>query len=64
MGYKKFRGDQLFDGYRFREKDEVLIMKEDGSFSNILPSAEAGDDIQDKTGIISPGLSIAIATWS
>jgi len=55
MGYYKFRGDQLFDGYRFREKDEVLIMKEDGSFSNILPSAEAGDDIQDKTGIISPG---------
>jgi len=55
MGYKKFRGDQLFDGYRFREKDEVLIMKNDGSFSDILPAAEAGDNVQYYPGIISPG---------
>lgn len=55
MAYHKFRGDQLFDGYRFRGKDEVLIMKEDGSFSDILLSAEAGDDIRSYPGIISPG---------
>ena len=55
MGYKKFRGDQLFDGYRFRKKDEVLIMKNDGSFSDILPAAEAGDNVQYYPGIISPG---------
>ena len=55
MGYYKFRGDQLFDGYRFRDKDAVLIMTEDGSFSDILPAAEAGDDIHDYPGIISPG---------
>jgi cytosine/adenosine deaminase-related metal-dependent hydrolase len=55
MGYYKFRGRQLFDGYRFRDKDEVLIMKEDGSFSDILPVAEAGDNILNYPGIISPG---------
>lgn len=55
MGYYKFKGDQLFDGYRLREKEEVLIMKEDGSFSDILPAPEAGDDIQPYSGIISPG---------
>jgi cytosine/adenosine deaminase-related metal-dependent hydrolase len=55
MGYYKFRGDQLFDGYRFRENGEVLIMKEDGSFSDILSEADAGDDILNYSGIISPG---------
>lgn len=55
MVYYKFRGDQLFDGYRFRGKDEVLIMKEDGSFSDILPLAEAGENILSYPGIVSPG---------
>jgi cytosine/adenosine deaminase-related metal-dependent hydrolase len=55
MGYYKFRSDQLFDGYRFREKDAVLIMTEDGYFSDILSAPDAGDDIVDYPGIISPG---------
>jgi cytosine/adenosine deaminase-related metal-dependent hydrolase len=55
MGYYKFRGGQLFDGYRFREKGEVLIMKEDGSFSDILSEVDAGDNIINYPGIISPG---------
>lgn len=55
MGYYKFRGELLFDGYRFREKDEVLIMKEDGTFSDILPVRDAGDNILNYPGIISPG---------
>jgi aminodeoxyfutalosine deaminase len=55
MGYYKFRADQLFDGHRFRDKDAVLIMTEDGFFSDILPAPDAGDDILDHTGIISPG---------
>src|SRR4051812_45208221 len=55
MGYYKFRGDQLFDGYPFREKGEVLIMKEDGSFSDILSEVDAGDNIINYPGIISPG---------
>jgi cytosine/adenosine deaminase-related metal-dependent hydrolase len=56
MGHYKFRGDQIFDGYRFREKDSVLIMTEDGYFADILPAADAGDNILDHSGIISPGL--------
>jgi cytosine/adenosine deaminase-related metal-dependent hydrolase len=55
MGYYKFRADQLFDGYRFHDKDAVLIMTEDGYFSDILSAPDAGDDILNYPGIISPG---------
>lgn len=56
MAYLKFRADQLFDGYRFREADSVLVTTKDGTVETILPAAEAGDDIQTLSGILSPGL--------
>ncbi len=55
MGYKKFRADQLFDGYQMREDQPVLITTEDGTIENIVSAAEAGDDIQQLSGILSPG---------
>lgn len=56
MGYRKFKADKLFDGHRFLEEDKVLITDDDGRIEAIVPAADAGDDIQQFEGIISPGL--------
>ena len=56
MSYRKFKGDKLFDGYRFLEDNSVLITDESGTVENIVSLAEAGDDVQQFKGILSPGL--------
>ena len=56
MAYKKFRADHLFDGYRLLDDQHVLITSEDDVIENIVPIHEAGDDIQQLKGILSPGL--------
>src|SRR5258706_315961 len=55
MGFKKFKADELFDGYGFLDAEQVLITNEDGIIDNIVPANEAGDDIQEFKGILSPG---------
>jgi aminodeoxyfutalosine deaminase len=55
MALKKFRGDKLFDGTRFLENDRVLICGDDGTINDIIPANEAGDDVQQFNGILSPG---------
>ncbi|HMK19899.1 MAG TPA: amidohydrolase family protein [Chitinophagaceae bacterium] len=56
MAYRKFKADQLFDGYRLHGNDKVLITDDSGKIQNIVPVSEAGDDIQFFSGILSPGL--------
>lgn len=56
MAYRKFRSNRLFDGYRFRLPDQVLVMRADGRFEGIVDVADAGDDIELVDGILSPGL--------
>jgi cytosine/adenosine deaminase-related metal-dependent hydrolase len=56
MAYRKFKADQLFDGYRLHGNDKVLITDDSGKIENIVPVSEAGDDIQTLSGILSPGL--------
>jgi aminodeoxyfutalosine deaminase len=56
MPYLKFKADRLFDGFYFREDNSVLITKEDGTIEAIVSVTEAGDDVQQLTGILSPGL--------
>lgn len=56
MAYRKFKATQLFDGYRFRNENEVLITTEDGLIEAIVSAAEAGDDIEESEGILTPGL--------
>lgn len=46
----------MFDGYRFRTADEVLITDESGTVKEIVPTADAGDDVEQLDGILSPGL--------
>jgi aminodeoxyfutalosine deaminase len=55
MAFQKFRADQLFDGHQLLDKGYVLITTEDGSALDIVPVADAGDDIQQFNGILSPG---------
>ncbi|MEO5563456.1 MAG: amidohydrolase family protein, partial [Chitinophagaceae bacterium] len=55
MQHYKFRADQLFDGYRMRGNDVVLIMTKEGFVEEILQLQDAGDDIQYQPGILSPG---------
>ena len=55
MAYLKFRADKLFDGYRFLEEGTVLITDETGVIENIITTKEAGDDVQQFSGILSPG---------
>lgn len=54
MRYRKFRADQLFDGYRMLDQ-HVLITTEEGVIEGIVSPNEAGDDVQHFNGILSPG---------
>jgi aminodeoxyfutalosine deaminase len=56
MAYRKFKATQLFDGYRFRNEDEVLITTNDGTIEAIVPLEQGGDDIELLEGILTPGL--------
>jgi cytosine/adenosine deaminase-related metal-dependent hydrolase len=56
MAYRKFKADQLFDGYRLHGNDKVLIIDDSGKIQSIVPVSEAGDNIQTFSGILSPGL--------
>jgi aminodeoxyfutalosine deaminase len=55
MAYKKFRADQLFTGSALFNNSQVLITTEDGTIQDIVPSAQAGDDVQQFSGILTPG---------
>ncbi len=55
MAYLKFKADKLFDGYRFSDDNAVLITDEEGVIEAIVPIDQAGDDVQQLSGILSPG---------
>jgi cytosine/adenosine deaminase-related metal-dependent hydrolase len=55
MAFLKFRADKLFDGYRMYDDSHVLITTDDGRVEEIVPLVEAGTDIRQLNGIISPG---------
>ena len=56
MVYRKFKADQLFDGYHLNGNDKVLITDESGKVRDIVAASEAGNDVQTFTGILTPGL--------
>ncbi len=54
--YQKFQATQVFTGTQLVDgADQVLITKADGTVEGIVPLSEAGDDIQQMEGILSPG---------
>lgn len=56
MSYRKFRADNLFDGYKLLGNEQVLITDTAGVVQDIVPLAAAGDDIEQLKGILTPGL--------
>lgn len=56
MGLRKFKADQLFDGYHLHSDNKALITDESGKVLDIVTLSEAGDDVQSFSGILSPGL--------
>jgi cytosine/adenosine deaminase-related metal-dependent hydrolase len=55
MAYKKFQSEQLFTGYELLNSGHVLITDQEGKIEDIVPAAEAGDEVQNFQGILSPG---------
>jgi len=55
MQYRKFRAEQLFDGYTLRKTDDTLIADRAGKIVEIVAAADAGDDVESFNGILSPG---------
>lgn len=55
MPYHKFQAEKIFDGQRFLDAEQVLIINETGIIEDIVHQSQAGDDIQQLQGIISPG---------
>ena len=53
---KNFKADKLFDGYHLLNEEHVLITNEKGIVQDIVSVNDAGDDIQQFNGILSPGL--------
>ncbi len=56
MAYCKFKADQLFTGYELKGKDSVLITDEKGRVEEIVSVEQAGDNIQQFEGLLTPGL--------
>lgn len=56
MGYRKFRADALFDGYCFRNTNDVLITTDEGRVEAIVSTTDAGDEVESFNGILTPGL--------
>ncbi|MFT3704176.1 MAG: amidohydrolase family protein [Agriterribacter sp.] len=55
MAYKKFRADQLFTGFTLLDNTHVLITGEDGTIHDIVSAEQAGDDVEQLPGILTPG---------
>ncbi len=55
MGDRKFKATQLFDGYRMRGAEVVLITDETGVIADITDVADAGEGIEQLNGVLCPG---------
>jgi len=55
MGILKFQATALFDGYQLLDAGQVLITDTNGLVKDIINSTDAGDEIQQLEGILTPG---------
>jgi len=53
--YRKFSADNIFTGHRLLGAGNVLVMDAEGAVIEIIPAADAGDDIRHFSGMLSPG---------
>jgi aminodeoxyfutalosine deaminase len=52
---RKYTATQVFDGYKFLPTGTVIITDEQKKIIDIVPLEQAGDDMQNCNGILSPG---------
>jgi len=55
VAFKKFTADNIFTGTTMLGAGQVLITTEDGTIEAIIQLSDAGDDVQQQPGILSPG---------
>ncbi|MFC4233234.1 amidohydrolase family protein [Parasediminibacterium paludis] len=55
MAFLKYQADFLFSGTEILNSDAVLITNEKGMVETITTASEAGDDIQQFRGLLTPG---------
>jgi cytosine/adenosine deaminase-related metal-dependent hydrolase len=55
LQYSKFQATQLFTGTEMLGPDHVLVTDPAGKIEDIIPAADAGLDIQQLDGVLSPG---------
>jgi cytosine/adenosine deaminase-related metal-dependent hydrolase len=53
--YRKLSADNIFTGYQLLGAGNALITDREGRIIEIIPTADAGDDIEHFNGILSPG---------
>ncbi len=53
--YLKFKADNIFDGTTLLDSNKVLIVNKDKTIEAIVDKKDAGEDMQQYKGIISPG---------
>jgi cytosine/adenosine deaminase-related metal-dependent hydrolase len=55
MQLRKFQAKEIFDGYRLH-RDKVLITDATGNIMDLVPSTEAGEEVEAVDGWLAPGL--------
>ncbi len=55
MGHLKFNADKIFNGFQFLKDNNVLITDEQGVIKDVIAIEDAGDNVQEFNGILSPG---------
>ncbi len=55
MTYRKLKADYLFDGYRMLPPESVLICGHNGVIEDIIDKHQAGDGLEEFSGMIVPG---------
>ena len=55
MSYRKLKADYLFDGFKMISSGAVLVCNADGVIETILEENQAGSDLEEYSGLITPG---------
>jgi aminodeoxyfutalosine deaminase len=55
MSYRKFKADKIFTGTELLDHHHVLVTDTKGRIEDIINIADAGEDVQQFTGWLSPG---------
>lgn len=53
--YQKFQADQVFTGTKLLDGRPIVVVREDGTIEDIVAKEDAGEDIQELNGLLTPG---------